>query len=258
MGTFQIEKWYLDAHSEDGNAFIGYAAKLTWGSISLHYNGYTFSPANTSKIFNSNSFSAAKFPEETNCVIRWNYHDIEGEWTKVDDSFEETLLNDPKGLIEWKVIFPSAKVKVHFRKDAAQEYIGYVEKIRLTIPPWDIPIKELYWGRFLGPNNTLIWIQWRGPVPKVLVYFNGNRQEEALITTELIEFGEYTLDLIGKRTLRKGTILSTVFKRFPAIAAVFPKKIFALSENKWLSDSVLKQKGKIVCHGKAIHEYVVW
>lgn len=256
--AFQIEKWYFDAHNDAGSAFIGYAATLSWKAIKLHYNGYTFSPAGVTKNFNSNSFSSARFPDQDSDRLRWKYNDVEAEWLKIDEPIEEVLLDDLAGRIEWKVIFPSAKARIQFRKEGTTEYTGYVEKIRLTIPPWNIPIKELFWGRFLGPEQTIIWIQWMGPVPKNFVYLNGARYSYATITTDFIEFETYSLEFVTKRTLRKGTIMSTVFKKFPVVAALFPKKIFALRENKWLSDSILKQNGKIVCQGNAIHEYVVW
>lgn len=255
---FRIEKWYFDAHTDDGDAFIGYAARLTWKSVNVHYNGYTFSPSNSSKIFNANSFSSGKFPDRNGNVISWKFNKVEAQWHKEDEAFGELLLNEEKGQINWDVLLPSAKAIIKFNTDKIRHGVGYVEKIVLTLPPWDIPIQELFWGRFLGPKHTLIWIRWRGPVPKFLVYFKGERYCAGDISTDKIQFENYSLDFTSKRTLRKGTILETVFKRFPAIARMFPRKIFSLTENKWLSDAVLTHNGNVLCYGKAIHEHVIW
>ena len=34
---FKLSKWYLDVITEDGSAFIGYAARLEWGPLRVAY-----------------------------------------------------------------------------------------------------------------------------------------------------------------------------------------------------------------------------
>jgi hypothetical protein len=37
--AFRLDKYYFDAVSSDGRAFIGYSARLRWGLFRLNYHG---------------------------------------------------------------------------------------------------------------------------------------------------------------------------------------------------------------------------
>lgn len=258
MNDFQLEKWYMDATDEEGRAFIGYSAKLRWRSVRLQYNGYTFLPGNSLRIVKRNSFSSSQFPIADNNTIEWKFLDAHASWKRIDAPVHETLLSQPIGDINWSCIFPKAYALVTIGNEQMKKALGYVEKISISIPPWKIPIRELHWGRFITDIHTVVWIKWEGPLPKTLIYHNNERIAEGSISSEIIIFGNYSLDLGNKQKIRSGTLFSTVFAGFKTLMSLFPNNIMHLQENKWVSDGNLKVNGKIVSSGKAIHEHVIW
>jgi len=248
----------MDATDDAGRAFIGYSARLDWKSIGLFYNGFTFRSI-TGAVVKRNSFSSQQFPSVSGEEIVWRFRNVSAKWKRMVAPVHEVLLELPEGNITWSCHAPQALAVVeHTHEQLEKNALGYVEKITLSLPPWKIPIRELHWGRFLSPDHTVVWIRWIGPVPRTLVWHNGARFQDAEITTEAVAFDGLMLSINNKRELRKGSLLSTVFSKFPAIARLFPKTIMQLRENKWVSDGLLMRGNKRIAEGKIIHEHVIW
>jgi len=248
----------MDATDDAGRAFIGYSAKLSWNNISLFYNGFTFRSI-TQLVVKRNSFSAQRFPEISGDEAAWRFQHVSAKWKRTSEPIHEVLLELPEGDITWFCSLPKASAVVqHAQEWLEKNAMGYVEKITISIPPWKIPIRELYWGRFLSPDHAIIWIRWIGPVPKTLTWHNGVRFPEADITAEEVTFDDFILSINNKKELRNGDLLSTVFSKFPVIAKLFPKSIMQLRENKWVSDGLLMHGNKRIAEGKIIHEHVIW
>jgi hypothetical protein len=248
----------MDATDEKGRAFIGYSAVLRWKLIKLFYNGFTFNSGTTSTILRRNSFSSRRLLEVSEEEVKWSLLQAKGHWKRRAESFHEVLLRTSAGEVKWSCVFPKASATIQIGNHLLEKNAtGYVEKISISIHPWKIPIHELHWGRFLSPDHVIVWIRWIGLIPKTLIYHNGMCLEKGLITTETIIFDGYSLELNNKKILRRGTLFSTVFSRFPLITKLFPKAIMQLQENKWVSDGMLRQGDKVVS-GKVIHEHVIW
>ena len=256
MARFRLEKWYLDVADDNGSAFIGYAAKLKWKLINLSYSGFTF--LNTKgKVQQRNSFSQSDFPVSLNDQITWNKKLCSGSWTKLSDSILETLLSTPDGDIIWHCYFPKAQATVNIG-EAKVRGLGYAEFIELTILPWKLPIHQLHWGRFLSNDHVVVWIRWIGPVPKTIVFHNGVRKTDVEISQQQLLFHGFILKLREPIAMRRGTLMNTVFSRFPTLAKLFPKAVLQLRENKWCSTGELYHDDKKIASGKAIHEVVEW
>jgi hypothetical protein len=256
MSTFRLEKWYLNLADASGNALICYSASLRFAAINLNYNGYTFRLSSSTLITKQNSFRPTQTVHQDNGFIGWTVGSQHAQWKKIDEKIDEVLLANEDGEIRWICEFPKANGSARLSSCMIEGY-GYAEKIIITIPPWRIPIKELHWGRFLSDNFTIIWIKWIGPIPKSLLFANGKKINGAEINANSIVFEDSNINIYNKRTLRKGTILSTVFSRFKTIRSLFPKQIMSLSENKWISDGTLSINGDQY-RGTIIHEVVVW
>jgi hypothetical protein len=256
MARFRLEKWYLDVTDDNGSAFIGYAARLKWKLLNLSYSGFTFLNS-AKKIKQRNSFKKSDFPFHNEDQILWKNRLCYGSWTKESESLAETLLTTADGKINWHCYYPKAKSEVQF--DGVQVYgTGYVEFIELTILPWKLPIHQLHWGRFISPTDTIVWIRWIGPMPKTLIFHNGEKTVNADIQQEKISYNDFVLELRDSTPMRKGTLMNTVFSRFPSLAKLFPRAILQLRENKWCSTGDLYRNNKKVASGKAIHEVVEW
>jgi hypothetical protein len=246
----------MDLADSSGNALICYSASLKLASINLNYNGYTFRSSDSAVVTKRNSFKSTSAVQCAESSIEWAFQNNSSKWEKIDHAIEETLLSNEDGEIRWTCEFPKATGKARLNANAIEGY-GYVEKIVITIPPWRIPIKELHWGRFLSKNYTIIWIKWIGPIPKSLLYLNGEKIPNAEIRPVSIVFGDYRLNILNQRTLREGTVRATVFSKFKTIRNLFPKKIMGLNENKWISDGTLSIQQENHT-GTIIHEIVVW
>lgn len=258
MSDFALEKWYMDAIDEKGRAFIGYSARLRWKSISLSYNNYTYLDTNGSLPEVKSSFSVKSFPEYSDDKLRWTFKNATVESNRIDPSFGQILLKDQNGEINWECSLPKALMKMQLGEKTVLSGLGYAEKIYISILPWKIPIEKLHWGRYLSQEDTIVWIRWEGPTEKNLVFHNGKIATVHLIDQNIVQFGDYTLQLQNSLPIRKGTVMQTVFSKFPAIAKLFPSVIKQLQENKWVSDGILKKSDKIISQSKAIHEFVVW
>jgi hypothetical protein len=57
---------------------------------------------------------------------------------------------------------------------------GYMETVRLRLLWPRLPIDRLHWGRFIGGDQSLIWIIWEGPIPRQLAWLNGRPAELAV------------------------------------------------------------------------------
>lgn len=249
----------MDAADNTGNALVGYAAKLQWKGINLYYNGFTFLNSDVAtEVLKRNTFRQQSLPETKDNIVTWSCMQAKGSWQLIDNTITEKLYESEDGELNWTCLFPKASADIQIGEKTLEKSLGYVEKIHITIPPWKLPIAQLHWGRFLSQDHTLIWIRWIGPVPKTIVYLNGQKITDASITETGVTFQNYRLELTGSRTLRKGTLLSTVFSNFPSLLKLFPKSVLSLRENKWLSEGLLKQNGSDVSTGKVIHEFVVW
>jgi hypothetical protein len=258
MKAFRLEKWYMDAVDPLGNALVAYSAKLSWSQFVFSYNGLTFSDARRKSSINKNTFSSQALPNFDGDILEWRLGEIRARWTKEVEALKEVLLATEDGSIDWDCFLPKGNVSFCVDNKTELHGMGYAEKMTLTIAPWSIPIKQLHWGRFLSQTFSVIWIRWIGPHPKTLIFLNHERFSEGTITESDVSFGDYTLSIQKKETLRQGTILSTVFDQFRSIGKLFPSSILNMKENKWVSNGILKHRETVLAQGNIIHELVTW
>jgi hypothetical protein len=135
-----------------------------------------------------------------------------------------------------------------------------VEHLRLTIPPWRLPIRELRWGRFVNARDALVWIDWRGPYERQLVYYNGSPVRASTISEHEIRFGDSgaVLSFETSTILREGALGDTALSVLPNLKRLFPESLLGIRESKWLSRAVLRQADQADSVGMAIHEVVEW
>ena len=136
--------------------------------------------------------------------------------------------------------------------------MGYIERVELSIPPWQLPITELCWGRFISDTDTLVWIDWRGEVSQTLLFHNGIQVPQSKITNEavVIDHDRTVLSLTDRVVVRTGPLVSTALSMIPGITKLFPKKILHANECKWRSRGRLTVGKEQPRLGWAIHEVV--
>lgn len=258
--AFELSKWYADCVTDDGDALIIYHAQLRWRTPTIHYSNLLIREAGRPA---RSQFSLRKQPEPIDTGdIEWKspVWNAQGSWRKTGAPVREILFESADGCVEWNCVAPRSSAEVRVGEEMAYRGYGYVEHLRLTIPPWRLPIRELRWGRFVNACDSLVWIDWRGSRSKQMVYENGSPVSARAIGDREIAWGDggAVLSLDTGTTLREGALGATALSVLPHPERLFPARILGIRECKWLSRAVLRRPGQADSVGMAIHEVVEW
>lgn len=254
---FHLSKWYMDCISGDGTVVIGYTARLTWKQLTLNYASILRRTPHRSAETAATFFSS-DYPVRTGDTIDWicSGVDAAGRWKQRFPSVRKELLKNNDGTIRWSCEMPGAEAQMRVGGETVRGH-GYVELLEMTIPPWKLPIDELRWGRFVAPNDAVVWIDWKGTHPLRIVNFNGSMMNCRVLDDASISAGDGTMSLTLDRAhvLRSGPLIETALQKMPMIDSVIPKRLLQTDECKWLSNSTLTSSG-IASNGYSIHEIV--
>ena len=260
--NFHLSKWFLDFTSDNGEAMIFYAAKLTWHGWSITYSSWlAYDPI--AGVSLKSSIRNVQMPRLSADIVTWSdlKFGISGRWKSMAAMLQTRIFETEDGYVEWTCYQPASKVNLCI-KEKLLEGIGYVEKLTLTIPPWKIPMDELRWGRFISNDNKLVWIELREKVLQQWVWLNGERLNTCIVEDDQINIPEknMVLDLNREVVLeseKKIVSLAEKFIRYiPGINKLIPMKFLMADEFKWLSKAVLKIDSKTINTAYAIHELV--
>jgi len=259
---FHLSKFYLDCITETGDALIIYAATLKWHRLKISYVSL-LETASNSLARTRTSLRAYTAPvwRDGNLCFDFAPLEISARWQTSNLPLEHTLLKTETGEVIWTCLAPRACATITHRGQHT-EGIGYAEHLLLTIAPWQLPIKDLHWGRFHSATDSLVWIKWLGEHPLDLVLYNGVALDEPFeVSNARVRVRPLTLEMTGSRELRTGRILSTALRPLRKIASAFPSSILNLHETKWLSESTLHHDaapGDTPERGYALHEHVIF
>ncbi|MFN2412842.1 MAG: hypothetical protein ABR535_07315 [Pyrinomonadaceae bacterium] len=260
--NFLISKWYMDCVADDGSAFIGYAATLRWKALSLDYSSTLRQAGDRPAEVRTSVSRPSTPPNEEGDAIRWRSDSLStaGTWRPIAMPIEQTILESDAGSIRWRCVAPLADATVSRDKGDTLSGLGYCEHISISITPWQMPIDELRWGRFLTRNSYVVWIDHKGPEPVTLVFVNGRRVERATIEDDMVQLedGHRTLSLFESRTLREGPLVSTAFSSVPLLSKLLSSNGLMIDETKWCSRGMLTGANLSEEQGWAIHEVVRW
>ena len=261
MPDFELSKWYADCTTDQGDALILYSAELRWRGPAIHYtNLLTYSSGRPVR----SRFSLRKQPppQARDGSIGWRSRawNVEARWLEVAGAVRETLFDSAAGSVEWNCLAPRSAAQVRIGEGEHFRGWGYVEHLRLSLPPWRLPIHRLRWGRFINATDALVWIDWRGDYNRQVVYHNGVAMVAQNISDHEIRLagGETVLTLDTSAVLREGTLGATALAVLPNLDRLFPAAMLRAKEQKWLSRAVLRQPGHPDSIGMAIHEVVEW
>ena len=253
---FYLSKWYADLIDEQtGDLTIIYLGEMKWNFIKIPFtNILRFLQRH--ELLSHASFSVLSQPELDNGSLRINTERITGQWTTRSSSITERLYENTDGYIHWECWMPCAEGQITIN-DRIYQGLGYVERLTLTLKPWQLPMDNLRWGRFVSSNHSIVWIQWQGNEEKCLIFHNGTKHIQGIITDEEIQFDNYRLNLTQKYTLRDGPVSKTVFKRYTWIKRLFPSNFLShLIECKWQTWSQFYEDDHLRTEGWSIHENV--
>ena len=259
--NFLISKWYMDCVADDGTAFIGYNAKLQWKSLSIDYSS-TLRQSGSEPAAVQTTIAGSSYPVETDGTITWRSDKLKtsGTWTSRSEPIEKTILECDAGAIRWRCVAPRADATVTFDGGDSISGLGYCEHISISIPPWQMPIDELRWGRFLTQDSSVVWIDLKGSLPVTMVFEDGVLDDRAVVADDQVQLdeGTRTLKFDESRTLRSGSIIATALSSVPLLSTLLSSNGLMLDETKWCSRGVLSGGGAAEQTGWAIHEVVRW
>lgn len=258
--SFALTKWYVDCVADDGRAVIGYWASLAWRGLALTWQSVTLHAPGEPPVTRS-CLASGPPPTPAGDTITWDAPSLAcvARVESRQRHIEERLLDCERGTVEWRVEAPVAAVSFDLHGFAPVRGSGYTERIVIGVPAWDLPIRELRWGRWLDSlaTRSLVWIDWRGEVPRTWVFVDGIRVPGAVVTDEGVSADGMTFTLGERRTLQARKF-SDIAATIPPLRAVAPKSILALQETKWCSAGVLRERNAAAQSGCAIHELAVF
>lgn len=182
---FSFTKWYFDAQTEEGDFLFSYLAPfsllgaktlelvLCWfpregGEVRrcFHLPHAALGVEDEGRIAH---FGAGELDVgEVRCSFSFRMGDagLRLNYTRLDPPFvppdDGELLRMGKRRLTWRVPMPRASLTGHIRVgqlDREFSGFGYHDLVHTDIPPWRIPLRELLWGRAIGPGGTVIWNQ---------------------------------------------------------------------------------------------------
>jgi hypothetical protein len=169
----------------------------------------------------------------------------------------ETLWAEDAGSVQWTCVVPAGLACVQFGDGSSIGGTGYVERLEMTIAPWELGIRELRWGRWCDDDagRSLVWIDSRGKNPRRWVFLDGQRVEGEVSDTRIAVHG-VVLELALIATL-ENRVLGDIINRVPGVSSIAPRTVRDVREQKWLSRGELRS-GDTRLTGRAIHETAIF
>ena len=258
--SFSLEKWYLDLVDDDGVAVIGYAARLHTGPLATRYASILHSPSAGAPTERT-ALRRIRPPEFHRGTLSWACVPLglEGEWVAEAAPISRALFATEAGSIEWECLLPRARARIRLGGNAIAGY-GYAERLRLTLPPGQLPFHRLRWGRHVSDRHSVVWIAWDGATTRHSVWLDGVEEPGARLTSSGVEGlpqGQ-SLRLSGSRTLRDRPVLGAVGEALPEFARHLAGPLGTMREHKRLDRSSLMAGGLTLDAGWCIPEEVMW
>ena len=230
---FELEKWYSDCVSPQGDALIWYKARLRWGVFRANYDSHL-------------RLSGGH-------VEQRDTGGPEVDFELMDDAVSQRIFESEKASSIGIRVAPRAHVV-----SSSTAGLGYREHLRMTIPPWKLPIGELRWGRYLSDHHLAVWIDWTGDAARTFAFHDSTRAGDTRIADDTVTLDDIRISFDRGVILRDGPIGSTVLAAVPGLLKLAPARVLALQETKWRSGAIYQAPGEPEERAWAIHEVVRW
>ena len=178
---------------------------------------------------------------------------------RTDDPIIRSLYKDSENNeLIWNCHHPKALAEIIYNGNIYKGF-GYAETLFSPIKPWNLPIDELRWGRFLSDSYTLIWINWKGKYPVNKIFFNGIEYNDAIFENDIIIFGDgtYQLKFSEIQLIRKGK-LSGLFSKMTLLKIFFNRRILNTVEIKYKAKTTFSKNSVFLSNGWSLFEIVTW
>lgn len=255
---FKIEKFYLDCIDEEGNCFIVYWAKVKFLLAGFLYSGLIFCDKDGFATEKS-SFRRIPGPVIDRTISLKDHLEADVSLKGIDQPVSLTLYEDRnKNELIWNCHHPKGLAGIRYKGSTYKGY-GYSESLISKVKPWNLPISELRWGRFLSDSDTLIWISWKGTYPLNRMFYNGFEYNDAIFKEDIVIFGKGAYQLTFKeiQVIREG-VISRLFSGMPHLRMFFNQRILSTLETKYRARTAFSKNTITVSNGWSLFETVIW
>jgi hypothetical protein len=252
---FSLVKWYMDCVTDCGDAAILYCADLHWRGVHLTYSSVL--TVHKGLVESHSSMARYSLSATSNQIlVEFPRLEVSGSWKADAAPVQRTVYENASGSVEWNCLQPRSLVTL---KVGGREYagLGYVECLTVTLPPWQLPMRQLRWGRFVSAEESLAWVDWQGTYCTSFAIHNGRVCETLSVSDTEIAIPGATLRMEEGFSLRAGRLGATVLPGAPALGKLLPRSLRSIEEQKWRSRGIWKEQDRS-SHGWVIHEVVHW
>ena len=252
---FFLVKWYMDCVTDLGDAVILYCAELRWRGLHAAYSS-VLSVDGRSVESHASMTRYRLSSAGGEILVELPRLGVSGRWEASAAPFQHTVFEDASGSVLWNCLQPRASVHLRIG-DRELTGLGYAECLTVTLPPWQLPMRQLRWGRFVSPEDSLAWIDWQGSYSTNFAVHNGISCETLSVSDSEVAMRHATLRMEESFPLRAGRLGSTILPGAPALGKLLPRSLANIEEHKWRSRGILNAESGS-SKGWVIHEVVHW
>lgn len=252
---FSLKKHYFDCIDAQGSAVIVYDAMLQCCGLSIPYSSLMVNNAQGATVEKN---VLRRVRRDAAGKMEQGQLNVRGTWSAQGGvPAPICLLHQDRRILDWHCHTPKARCRVEVGKTHYRGW-GYAETMELNFAPWLLPINELRWGRFLSPQQSLVWIEWRGAQPLKVLLHNGQPSHDFCLNDAGLLAGNTPLRLLFERPIIiKDQPLFLLAQQYPFLRLLMKNSFLQTRETKWKSRARL-----ITPHGEesgwALYETVLW
>lgn len=253
---FSLTKWYMDCVTELGDTAIVYCADLRWRRIRAVFSSIL--TAHGASINSRTSMAGGQLPTVDDHIVSVDLPalGISGKWKSAANPVQRSVFEDPSGSVYWNCLQPKSEVILRIQ-DRQLRGLGYAECLTLTLPPWQLSMQHLRWGRYVSPDDSLVWVDWQGTYSTSFAFHNGQEYRPESISDSRMVLPDGALNMTDSLPLRSGRLGDTLLPGAPQLKRLFPHSLFNIEEYKWRSRGRFSASNHN-SSGWVIHEVVHW
>jgi hypothetical protein len=262
LSAMKLIKWYLDGISENGEAMVAYSAQLQFKRKNIGYSA-TLSISENGNV-ESRYWLQASTLEQDGTYCRWQSPEnaVAAHWQATSNAQTSAvqLWSASRGHVKWHNILPRAAVDVCGQGISFQGH-GYVECLQMTLPPWQLPLQRLRWGRFANEHLSVCWIEWGLRDQQWLrwMYVDGRPVEIVCFDDDRLRWRDGELLITGEtRGIRNGYLRDTVLSKPDWLRQLLPDKAGGIHEDKYLARGAVHLENGQTQQGWVIDETVLF
>jgi hypothetical protein len=245
----------MDCVTDAGDAAILYCADLNWRGMHLTYSSAL--TVSEGLVETKSSMAGYRLNEsDGQIVVEFPRLEVSGSWRADAEPYQRTVFENASGSVEWNCLQPRSLVNLRVGGRELKG-LGYAECLTLTVPPWQLPMRQLRWGRFVSLEESLAWVDWQGEYCTSFAVHNRRACETLSVSDAEVAIPGATLRMEDSLQLRAGRLRATVISGAPALSKLLPRSLRNIEEQKWRSRGSLNAKDGS-SRGWVIHEVVNW